>query len=89
MCPDVPWLIFIRLLRVSVLGIAPMGRNPQSHQKSQNGLLTMARAIQPTPQGQDCPCFLGHLSSMCWDRFVKYLVGLDTGCPRCPTPADG
>src|SRR5215467_6328582 len=30
----------------------------------------------PAPQGQDHPCFLGHLSSMCWDRFVKHLVGL-------------
>jgi predicted dithiol-disulfide oxidoreductase (DUF899 family) len=32
-------------------------------------------AAQPAPQG--CPCFLGHLSSMCWDRFVNHQVGLD------------
>jgi len=32
-----------------------------------------------------CPCFLGHLSSMCWDRFVKHLVGLDRSGARSGT----
>jgi hypothetical protein len=28
-------------------------------------------------QYQGCPCFLGNLESMSWDRFVKHQVGLD------------